>query len=158
GVRDVMRLAQNARHSLAYDRAQLSIIPVCTRFGNDFRESQNWLDRTAEAMGEFYQDWVPTWAKARDIAEHLKIPQIDYFGYGEKLAVMEQGSSDPQGMGFAYEKISNLLAADLCNADELFNLKRPTDAPEPRSRATKSPRSEAASGQYEFDYYVSYEQ
>ena len=158
GVRDVMRLAQNARHSLAYDRAQLSIIPVCTRFGNDFRESQNWLDRTSEAMGEFYRDWVPSWAKPREIAEHLKIPQIDYFGYGEKLAVMEQGGSDPQGMGFAYEKIANLLAADLCNADEVFNLKRPSDAPEPRSRTTKSARAEPASGEYEFDCYVSYEQ
>src|ERR1700730_11425311 len=53
GVRDVMRLAQNARQSLAYDRPQLSVVPLGSRFGNDFRESKSWLDRTVEAMNEF---------------------------------------------------------------------------------------------------------
>ena len=161
GVRDVMRLAQIARHGLAHDRPQLSIVPVGSRFGNDFRESKEWLDRTAEAMGEFYRDWLPDWGNPREVAEHLKIPHVDYFGYGEKLAVIEQGTTDPQGMGFAYDKIANLLANDLGNAEDAFQLKRPSDlqgapyvAPFKRRKAV---RKRLPTGGYEFDLYVSHE-
>jgi MinD-like ATPase involved in chromosome partitioning or flagellar assembly len=33
GARDVMQFAQSARHSLAHDRSQLSIVPLGSRFG-----------------------------------------------------------------------------------------------------------------------------
>jgi MinD-like ATPase involved in chromosome partitioning or flagellar assembly len=157
GVRDVMRLAQNARQGLAHDRPQLSIVPVGARFGNDFRESKEWLDRTAEAMDEFYRDWLPHWAKPREVSEHLKIPQVDYFGYGEKLAVIEQGTTDPLSMGFAYDKIANLLANDLGNAEDVFQLKRSSDAqPVPVKRRGASRGRLPVEG-YEYDLYVSHD-
>jgi MinD-like ATPase involved in chromosome partitioning or flagellar assembly len=156
GVRDVMRLAQNARHGLAHDRPQLSIVPVGSRFGNDFRESREWLDRTAEAMGEFYRDWLPAWGNPREVAEHLKIPHVDYFGYGEKLAVIEQGTTDPQGMGFTYDKIANLVANDLGNAEDVFQLKRPSDLP-PIPAERKAVRDRPDAEVYKFDLYVSYD-
>jgi MinD-like ATPase involved in chromosome partitioning or flagellar assembly len=156
GVRDVMRLAQNARQGLAHDRPQLTIVPVGSRFGNDFRESKEWLDRTAEAMGEFYRDWLPAWGKPREVAEHLKIPQVDYFGYGEKLAVIEQGTTDPLGMGFAYDKIANLLANDLGNAEDVFQLKRPSDVPPVSAKRRRAVRERLPAGGYKYDLYVSY--
>ncbi len=146
GVRDVMRLAQNARDALAYDRPQLSIVPLACRFGNDFTEANNWLDRTAKDMGEFYQDWLPSWANTREVAEQLKVPHVDYFAYGEKLAVLEQGTKDPQGMGFVYEKLANLIANDLNKAEEIFQLRPPLHDRRP---------IEGRHG-YQYDLYVSY--
>jgi MinD-like ATPase involved in chromosome partitioning or flagellar assembly len=150
GVRDILRLAQRARHSLAHDRSQISVIPLATRFGNDFRESMDWLDRTAEAMLEFYGDWLPAWASTREVVEQLKVPHVDYFGYGEKLAVIEQGTSDPNGMGFAYEKIAKLLANNLSNAEEVFQISPPTESPLER------PSSAVESKDYEHDLYISF--
>jgi MinD-like ATPase involved in chromosome partitioning or flagellar assembly len=158
GVRDVMRLAQTARDSLAHDRPQLSIVPLGSRFGNDFKESKTWLDRASEAMSEFYRDWLPTWANTREVIDQLKIPQIDYFGYGEKLAVVEQGTTDPQGMGFTFEKIANLLASDLRNAEEVFQLSRPQILPEIPAKRKDTALRQSPARDYEYDLYVSYEQ
>jgi MinD-like ATPase involved in chromosome partitioning or flagellar assembly len=153
GVRDVIRLAQRARQSLAYDRSQLSIIPLGSRFANDFRESKSWLDRTAKDMSEFYSDWLPAWANVREVTDQLKIPHIDYFAYGEKLAVVEQGTSDPQGMGFVYDKVSSLLASNLENAEEVFGLKAPAQATKVSPQKIPLSKDTNATG---YDVYVSY--
>jgi MinD-like ATPase involved in chromosome partitioning or flagellar assembly len=113
GVRDVMRLAQKARQGLAYDRMPLSILPLPARWGvQEFQETRVWLDRIAEGVKEFCEDWLPGTLRVRDVVESLKIPQIAYFSFGEKLAVVEQGTSDPQGMGFVYHKVASFLASD----------------------------------------------
>jgi cellulose biosynthesis protein BcsQ len=53
GVRDVMRLAHEARQALAYDRTSLTVLPLPARWGvHEFRETQVWLDRVTEAIKE----------------------------------------------------------------------------------------------------------
>ncbi|MGC2774699.1 MAG: TIR domain-containing protein [Bradyrhizobium sp.] len=114
GVRDVMRLAQRARQSLAYDRMPLSILPLPSRWGvQEFQETQVWLDRVVEGVREFYADWLPVSISPRQVVETIKIPHHSYFGFGERLAVQEQGTSDPTGMGFVYDKVAAFLASDL---------------------------------------------
>src|SRR5262249_13611999 len=107
--------------------------------------------------GEFYRDWLPAWAKPREVADHLKIPHVDYFGYGEKLAVLEQGTTDPQGMGFAYDKIATLLANDLANAEDVFRLERPTDAPPVPAKRKRPVPKPSPIGDYKYDLYVSFD-
>jgi hypothetical protein len=146
GVRDVMRLVQGARQALAYDRAQLAIVPLASRFGvrAEFRESQEWLDRIAEAMAEFFLDWLPTWVEHRLVVERMKVPQVDYFGFGEKLAVVEHGTSDPESMGFVYSQVATMLANNLADVEEVLGL-------EGSSKKRFSPRSD-----YRYELFVSY--
>ena len=149
GVRDVMKLAQSARQSLAYDRAKLSVVPLPSRFGNvtEFRESREWIERSAEAMTDFYADWTPAWASPLQVAEKLKLPQIDYFGFGEKLAVVEHGVNDPGGLGFIYDCLALLLGNELRDADKVLALTQ--------SQPVKRPSS-VING-CEFDLFVSYD-
>jgi len=104
GVRDIMRYAKIARQKLEVDRMALTILPVPTRFGSrvEFKESQEWLDRFADTLKEFFADWLPVWIEPKHVLEQVKIPQVDYFSFGEKLAVAEHGTSDPESMGFIY--------------------------------------------------------
>jgi hypothetical protein len=75
GVRDVMRLAQKARRSLAHDRMPLSVLPLPSRWGvQEFQETQLWLDRVAEGMQEFLADWLPRPLNPRQVVERIKIP------------------------------------------------------------------------------------
>jgi hypothetical protein len=99
----------------------LAILPVPARFGArvEFKQSQEWLDRIAELLGESMNDWLPQWIEPRYVFEQIKIPQVDYFGFGERLAVVEQGTSDPEGMGFIYSKIANLLVSGFQNIESL---------------------------------------
>lgn len=152
GVRDIMRFAQTARNNLAYDRMHLAVVPLPARFGSrtEFRESQEWLGRFAEVLGEFYEDWLPTWLDPRRIVEVLKVPQIDFFGFGEKLAVIEHGTSDPDGMGFVYDRVASLLFNNLQDAETVLKIEPPSSEQPIELRQTRS------SADYEYDVYVSY--
>src|SRR5262249_35796385 len=108
------------------------------------QESQDWIARSADGLSEFLGDWLPAWADPKQVVEGLKIPQVEYFSFGEKLAVVEHGTSDPDGMGFVYEKLAALLANDLRDAEKILHLDR-----------IKPPVAERAPD-YTYDLFVSY--
>jgi MinD-like ATPase involved in chromosome partitioning or flagellar assembly len=166
GVRDVMRLAQRARQSLAYDRMPLSILPLPSRWGvQEFQETQVWLDRVVEGVQEFYADWLPVSISPRQVVETIKIPHHSYFGFGERLAVQEQGISDPTGMGFVYDKVAAFLASDLQDVKALTGIDptvpetaRPPVVRKQHSRLSVFPESSAWPDLYDYDVYVSHDQ
>ena len=161
GVRDVMRLAQEARQRLAYDRMPLTILPLPARWGTqEFSETQVWLSRIAEAVGEFCSDWLPKPGHARDVVEQLKIPQRDYFGFGEKLAVVEQGTSDPSGMGHAYDRIASILASDFTKINLAFasdSETASTSGPGSSSSSSNLSPTQVSAADWQYDVYVGYE-
>ena len=157
GVRDVMRLAQRARQSLAYDRMPLTVLPLATRWGvQEFQETQVWLDRIAEATKEFFDDWLPREVLPRDVLEAVKIPQVAYFSFGERLAVEEQSVSDPQGMGFVYDKVAAFIASDFRDLDALIGPQKAA-ARARESVTTAKPPKQAQTDDYLFDIFVSYD-
>jgi MinD-like ATPase involved in chromosome partitioning or flagellar assembly len=159
GVRDVMRLAQKARQTLAYDRMPLSVFPLPARWGmQEFQETQIWLDRVAEATREFFEDWLPKGIAPRDVMEAVKIPQVDYFGFGERLAVAEQGTTDPAGMGFAYDKLASFIASDFAKIEALVGAQRAqAAASEVDVRAAAPAPQPAATESYLYDVFFSYD-
>ena len=159
GVRDIMRLSQKARQKLASSRMPLTILPVPTRFGTrgEFKESQEWLDRFAEDLKEFYSDWLPKWISPKKVLERIKVPQIDYFSFGEKLAVVEHGTNDPEGMGYIFSKIATLLASDFKDIEsfmgEQYNLQKEEHVKEIKIKDQKEPIKKI---DYEYDIFISY--
>jgi cellulose biosynthesis protein BcsQ len=158
GVRDIMRLVQDARQKLDVDRLPLTILPIPTRFGTraEFKESQEWLNRFAEELNEFYNDWLPKWIQPRQVLELVKIPQVDYFSFGEKLAVVEQGVSDPEGMGFIYSKIASLLASDFKDIDAFMGPGFQTQKETYEAQKQARTKNLSPSADYEYDIYISY--
>jgi cellulose biosynthesis protein BcsQ len=165
GTRDVMRLAQQARQKLAHQRMALTVLPLPARFGTrgEFREAREWIIRFEEAFAEFFDDWLPMNIRPRDILEQIKIPQMDYFGFGERLAVIEQGTNDPERMGFVYNKVARLLQGQFANLEEVFGigaLERlsapPRGAPPPAGRQSIARSDPPISDDYQFDVFVSY--
>jgi MinD-like ATPase involved in chromosome partitioning or flagellar assembly len=156
GVRDVMRLAQSARQALAYDRMPLSILPLPSRWGiQEFQETQIWLDRVVDGVQEFYADWLPRSISPRTVVEKIKIPHHSYFGFGERLAVEEQGTADPTGLGFVYDKVAAFLASDFKDLTSLIGGEAalagvPMAVPVEYLQPYTPPR-------YNFDVFVSYE-
>lgn len=158
GLRDVMRLAQKARQNLAYDRMPLSILPLAARWGvQEFSETQIWLDRVAEATKEFFEDWLPKGISPRDVIEAVKIPHHSYFGFGERLAVVDQGTSDPQGMGFVYDKIASFIASDFANVDALVGAGKVQEAAKETTSPARRIAKAAARTDYLHDLFFSYD-
>ena len=129
GVRDVMRLAQRARQGLAYDRMPLTVLPLPARWGmQEFQETQVWLDRVVDGVCEFFDDWLPRPLTARGVIERLRLPQQDFFGFGERLAVVEQGVADPASLGFIYDRVASILAQDFSDIASVLGI-TPTHSP-----------------------------
>jgi hypothetical protein len=98
---------------------------------------------------------LPKWIEPRYILEQIKIPQIDYFSFGEKLAVVEQGTNDPEGMGFIYAKIATLLASEFTDIPTLVGNEYYTTKKEAFDKAVAE-KANAAKSEYMYDAYISY--
>ncbi|HZU30074.1 MAG TPA: AAA family ATPase, partial [Candidatus Angelobacter sp.] len=122
GTKDVVRKAQLARQALAYDRTQLLVFPLLSRFDGrtEYNESQTWLKRSADELREFYLDWLPKDVIPLQIMERTKIPYVAFFSFGEKLPVLTEGAKDPESIGFAYENVAALIANNFQGIDKLL--------------------------------------
>lgn len=81
----------------------------------------------------------------------VKIPQVDFFGFGEKLPVVEQGISDPSGMGYVYDLVAHVLEDDFQTAHKILGLRERVSDGSRRAR-----RPEPREG-YGWDLYVSHQ-
>jgi len=119
----VARGVQKARRGLAVPRPPLAVLPLPGRFDgrDEVDEAQFWLNRFAEELKPFYDDWLPKGLKPRQILELTKIPYITKFSFGEPLPVITQGTSDPEFPGFYLENIARLLLSDFADAQAILS-------------------------------------
>ncbi|KPA18268.1 ATP/GTP-binding protein [Candidatus Magnetomorum sp. HK-1] len=112
GILNIAKIADKAQKSLLTDRLRLLILPIPSKFDSrdEFKLSQKWVNDFSKRLKFIYENWLPTSVKEKDILEVTKIPYISYFSFGEKLPVIEQGTTDPTGLGYAYENIAALIA------------------------------------------------
>jgi hypothetical protein len=110
-----------------------------------------------DCVQEFYADWLPRSVSPRQIVESLKIPHHSYFGFGERLAVMEQSTADPMGLAFVYEKVAAFLAGDFKDLTPFVgeqaaragsDVKLPPEATTPQVATSRG---------YEYDVFVSFD-
>jgi uncharacterized protein YjbI with pentapeptide repeats/WD40 repeat protein/cellulose biosynthesis protein BcsQ len=122
GVIDVATRAFRGRQRLPVDRLGLISVPVPSRFESteEFKISQEWLDRFAKDLSATYDDWLPKSVSKRDFIALTKLPYSPYFSFGEKLAVLEQGTVDPAGLGHAYETLAAVIASRFENIQLLL--------------------------------------
>ena len=122
GSLEIARKSAAARQRLPYERLRIPAVPIPSRFDtqNEFELSQQWLNRFARELVELYADWLPTSVSRREILEVTKLPYLSYFSFGEGLPVLEQGTNDPAGLGYAYENLAALVASDLQNVELLL--------------------------------------
>lgn len=113
--------ARRARHDLPFDRYSLLTLPIPSRFDSrvEFDISQMWLDRFVQEASPLYANWLPRDIDRRAFLEATKIPYMAYFSFGEKLPVLQQGTTDPAGLGYAYETLAALIANKLSYVEQL---------------------------------------
>jgi MinD-like ATPase involved in chromosome partitioning or flagellar assembly len=123
GALDIIKRAGAAQQKLPYDRQKLIFLPIPSKFDAtpEFKLSQEWLGIFAGKLESTYNDWLPASIDRKEFLELTKIPYLPYFSFGEKLPVIEQGVTDPAGLGYAYESLAALIANNLTNVDRLYS-------------------------------------
>lgn len=122
GIVEVAAEAQTAQWDLPFDRTSLTCLPIPSRFDSseEFKISRQWLDRFSEDLKDIYDDWLPRSVKRERFLEVTKIPHYSYFSFGEKLPVIEQGTTDPAGLGYAYENIATVILDEFESVERLL--------------------------------------
>jgi cellulose biosynthesis protein BcsQ len=147
GCLDVMRRATQMRMSLPFDREQITILPIITRFEFrvEYEQSQQWFQRFSEALKPLLEQWVPRHTKPEDVLYHLRIPYIPYWSFGERLPVIEKGTSDPDDIGYSLETLAALVAQHLENSNLLINRREYFVSKGNKKTTSKLPKSPSKS-------------
>lgn len=121
GSLDVFARAKRTRNSLPFDRTKLLSLPVPTRFEGriEYEMAQEWLQTFAQELAPLYAEWIHKDVKTADLLNHLRIPYIPYWSFGEKLPVIEKGTSDPEDIGYSLETLAALIAQKFAYTDVL---------------------------------------
>jgi hypothetical protein len=130
GAMRILERARKAQEHLPLDRGRLLAVPVPARDESrtEHENATRWKERFANQFGELYRDWLPSGKTPHDAIDLLRIPYVAYWSFGERLPVIEEGTSDPAGIGHAYEILARVLAARL---DWYVALEGQTLAPPP---------------------------
>jgi hypothetical protein len=117
GIVQIAEKARRVRKTLPFDRFSLKCLPVASRVDakEEFKEYQQWLEAAVPKLKPLMSNWLPD-ASSWKFVELSKLPYIPFFSFGEKLAIIEQGTSDNGGLGYAYESLAGLVANDLAYA------------------------------------------
>jgi hypothetical protein len=115
GVIDVTTKARAEQKLLPFDRRRLVALPVPARDESrtEHQKAKEWKAKFSERFAEFYADWMPADCTPENVLDILRIPYIPYWSFGENLPVVEEGTTDPMGLGYAYEVLARLVATDL---------------------------------------------
>jgi cellulose biosynthesis protein BcsQ len=161
GVRDVMRLAQSARHRLAFDRTALSIIPVPSRVVREQQSFTQWMDIFSRELKEFFADWLPKNSDRRHVLERLTLDHTLGVAHGERIAAFQQ-DDDCAALVSTYDRLTTVLESNLSDVSPLIagpTAVRPTGTVEApvgkRSTVHERDRTSSELG-YEYDLYFSY--
>lgn len=122
GIVDILRRAQLGRQKLAYDRPPALVLPVLSRFDSrtELEFVNEWLSLAANRLREFYSDWLPRHVDPRIVLERTKLPYIAYFAFGEKLAVVLQGVTDPDSLGYAFNSVAEIIDTQLTDVSSVL--------------------------------------
>ncbi len=121
GAVDVAKKAASERQKLPFDRSLVPCLPIPSRFDTqtEHQIAKDWLRRFEEALEPLYRQWLPRNVNRRAFLELSKIPYTPYFSFGERLPVIEQGTTDPTGLGYAYETVAALIGNGLQHVELL---------------------------------------
>lgn len=122
GTKKIAQRILDSHDKLPFDRFRLLICPVPSRFDSntEFQESRKWLERFSAELAWLYDEWLPAETNLQDFLQILKIPYVSYFSFGEKLPVIEQGMSDPAGLGYAYENLAMLIGREYVEMEDFI--------------------------------------
>ena len=115
GVAEVVSRARRARSNLPVDRGSLVCIPVPARDESrtEYEQSVKWRRIYRELLMQFYTDFLPRNVGSGDALELLRIPNVPFWSFGERLPVLTESAGDPSTITYYYTILARLIATDL---------------------------------------------
>ncbi|MGV9296387.1 KGGVGR-motif variant AAA ATPase [Amycolatopsis sp. NPDC003676] len=112
GAVDVAHRANVARNAMPYDRPQLPVLPVLSRFDTreEYDRSESWREICLKETRSLFDSWLDQDVPPAVIARHLTLPYVSYWTFGEQLPVLLEKSPGADQIGFALETVAAVIA------------------------------------------------
>lgn len=122
GVKYVLQRAKVHHNNYPYSRVNLKALPLASRYHEEikFDFASEWMQKFADSMQPFYADWLRESTPIAKIIGHTTIKSQPYWSFGERLPVIESGTTNPKDIGYTFENIAALLAHKLTDAELLI--------------------------------------
>jgi cellulose biosynthesis protein BcsQ len=155
GSLDVARTAQAQRRALSIERADLVVVPIVSRFEGRVEKkiADEWLARIAKDFAPFYARWAHESVRSEHLLTFLRVPYVPYWSFGEKLPVLEEGTRDPETIGYSLETIAALFANGLAGTDVMISNR---DTYVATARAGSSATATASTAGFKYTFFVSH--
>lgn len=121
GAVDIARRANEARDRMPYDRAQLTVLPVLSRFDTreEYDRSEDWRRKCAGYTEDLYRNWLHQSVATDLMSRHLTLPYVSYWSFGEQLPVQFESNPSADQIGFALETVAAVVAHHFDRTDLL---------------------------------------
>jgi tetratricopeptide (TPR) repeat protein len=121
GSLDVARRAARAHNALPYDRAGLMILPILTRFDSreEYERAAKWQRRLASELQPMMDTWAPREVSVSRILNHLTIPYVSYWSFGEDIPAIIEPEPSPDQISYALDPIAAIIAHRLTRTEML---------------------------------------
>ncbi len=121
GAVDVVRRADKARDRMPYDRAQLSVLPVLSRFDSrvEYERAESWYRTCTELTTPLFRNWLVRNVPPSLMLRHLTLPYVSYWSFGEQLPVLAERVPSANQITYALETIAAMVAHRLDRSDLL---------------------------------------
>jgi cellulose biosynthesis protein BcsQ len=120
GIRDTMVRVQGMHADLPLDRQKLVIIPVPARDEShtEYVSAAEWRSKFARELAPLYYDWIPKRQepdrdRVLEVMDYLKIPNVPFWSFGERLPVLEEAPDNPKNLAYSYSLIAKLINSRL---------------------------------------------
>jgi MinD-like ATPase involved in chromosome partitioning or flagellar assembly len=121
GAVDVVRRADKARDRMPYDRPQLSVLPVLSRFDSrvEYERAETWYRTCTELTTPLFRNWLVKHVPPALMLRHLTLPYVSYWSFGEQLPVLAERTPSANQIAYALETIAAVVAHRLDRSDML---------------------------------------
>ncbi|MGW4133576.1 CATRA system-associated protein [Amycolatopsis japonica] len=121
GAVDIAERANAARDRMPYDRPQLTVLPVLSRFDarEEYARSEEWRRICLEETKDLFRSWLDRDVSPDVMSRHLTLPYVSFWTFGEQLPVMTEISPTADQISFALETVAAVVAHDFDRTDLL---------------------------------------
>ncbi|KFU75955.1 CobQ/CobB/MinD/ParA nucleotide binding domain-containing protein [Amycolatopsis lurida] len=121
GAVEIADRANAARDRMPYDRPQLTVLPVLSRFDarEEYARSEEWRRICLEETKDLFRSWLDRDVSPDVMSRHLTLPYVSFWTFGEQLPVMTELSPTADQISFALETVAAVVAHDFDRTDLL---------------------------------------
>ncbi|GHF49844.1 MinD-like ATPase involved in chromosome partitioning or flagellar assembly [Amycolatopsis bartoniae] len=121
GAVDIAERANVARDRLPFDRPQLTVLPVLSRFDSreEYDRAEEWRGRCFEQAKGLFHNWLHRSVPVETMARHLTLPYVSYWSFGEQLPVRQEENPASDQISFALETVAAVVARHFDRTDLL---------------------------------------